>query len=451
MPPIQCDVAIIGAGTAGLAAERSAREAGATTLLIDPQFRGTTCAAVGCMPSKLLIAAADAAQAVRDAATFGVHATPAIDGPAVLARVRRMRDDFVAATLKGMEDIPPERLLRATARFTGPTRLITDTGAEIQARSVIIATGAVSATPKAFAAVKDHILTNETVFEIDDLPASLAVVGAGPVGIELAQAFARLGVNVALFDSSGSLAGLDEEDSDRLADILDSEMAIHRKVDLSARRQDGAAVLKWDGREQTFDKILMAAGRPPALEGLDLEAAGLELDDHGVPVFDAETMQCGTAPVFVAGDANHDRPILHEATREGELAGRNAARYPDVKSEPRPVSLAVTFTQPNVAQVGTAPEGRALVGLADYGDQGRAKIEGEAYGFARIVADTQGRLCAATLCMSDGEHIAQFLSLAIAAKMTARDLLDHPLYHPTLEEGLRGALSDIAKALDQNA
>ena len=209
MCPLHCDVAVIGAGTSGMAAERTARRAGARTLLIDAGFSGTTCASIGCMPSKLLIAAADAAQAVRQASRFGVKATlDEIDGVAVMARIREERDAFVAGVDDDYTSLPDGVRIDATARFTGPTSLALSNGQQVTAEAIVIAVGARPVVPDAFSAVAQHVLTNETIFELPTLPASIGVIGAGPLGLELAQALARLGVEVTVFDEGGKLAAL---------------------------------------------------------------------------------------------------------------------------------------------------------------------------------------------------------------------------------------------------
>ncbi|WP_128253707.1 dihydrolipoyl dehydrogenase [Falsirhodobacter deserti] len=444
MTPIDCDVAVIGAGTAGLAAERHARSAGARTVLIDPKFRGTTCAAVGCMPSKLLIMAGEAAHSVRQAHVFGVQATPQVDGAAVMRRVREMRDHFISGVMESYDKVPQK--LTGTARFTSVNSLMLDDGQEVRAKAVVIATGSSTPVPEGFDSIRDLVLTNETVFDLEDLPETLGVIGAGPLGVELAQAFARLGVKVTLFDGGTAVAGLQGSEAQRMVDLLRAEMDVHVGVKPDAQPDGGAARLNWPAGSVKVDRVLVAAGRPPSLASLDLKAAGLELDDHGTPLFDPQTMQCGSSPVFIAGDANHDRPVLHEATSEGTIAGVNAANYPDVRQARRKVPLSVTFTHPAVANIGAVPEGAATVtGHADYSDQGRARVEARNTGFVRIEADEEGRILAATLCMPEAEHVAHLFAMAIGAGMTAADLLDQPIYHPTLEEGLRHALAEICE------
>lgn len=444
------DVVIIGAGTAGLSAERSARRAGASTLIIDERFAGTTCATVGCMPSKLLIAAAKASHAARQASTFGIHPGDLrIDGKAVLQRVRKLRDEFVSATLKSIDELPPQSRLRGTARFTDRTVLDVD-GECIRAGAIVIATGSYPAIPATFKDL-DHILTNETIFELKNLPDSLAVIGAGPLGLELAQAFSRLGVDVAVFDESDTVAGLkDKAVSAALKDILTQEMPLHLGVSTRARQVQDGVEISWSSEKhdetsgtKTFSHVLVATGRPPNLNRLDLAKTGLALDKHGTPVFDRSTMQCGASPIFLAGDADADAPVLHEASAEGAIAGHNAARFPAITPSRRTTRLAIAFTDPPAVTIGVAPPEDALIGKADYADQGRARAEGRNAGLARIYADVKGRLTGAAMAAPEAEHMAHLIAWAIEKEQTAADLLDLPIYHPTFEEGLRNALRQI--------
>ncbi|MEZ5779778.1 MAG: dihydrolipoyl dehydrogenase [Paracoccaceae bacterium] len=453
MTDLTCDVAVIGAGTAGLTAEHHARKAGATTLLIDPLFAGTTCATVGCMPSKLLIAAADAAWSVRHADVFGIRATAETDGPAVFKRLRAERDRFAAGVKRSIDGLPDGIAIKARASFSGPGALTLDDGRKVTARAVIIATGASAAIPGPFARLGDRILTNETIFELEDLPESVGVIGAGPLGLELGQALARLGVRVEIFDQAKGIGGMrDAEVSAVLGDLIGRDAPIHADVDTSVERVKDGVRVGWAGQTAVFERLLVAAGRPPNLDALNLGSAQLELDDHGTPVFDPATMQCGTSPVFIAGDANHDRPLLHEASHEGAIAGHNAATFPSVDAARRKVPLAITFTRPEAATVGDVPdpEDTAFVAASvSYDDQGRAKVEARTGGLCRLHARRgDGRLTGASLCAPDAGHLAHLLAWSISAELSVADILELPFYHPTLEEGLRPALRDLCKKVD---
>jgi dihydrolipoamide dehydrogenase len=452
MDELSCDVAIIGAGTAGLAAERAARKAGAKTLLIDDRFAGTTCASVGCMPSKLLIAAADAAFNARKASTFGIEATPSVDGLAVMTRVRKERDRFVAETLKSIDKLPVGICVKQRARFSDATTLALVDGRKVSAKAIVVATGSRPSVPKEFERLGDIVLTNETVFELRSLPRSIAVIGAGPLGLELAQAMARLGVETVMFDQGDRIAALrDTEVAKSVRSALGKEFPVHLSVKLEVEKDGDEARLSWSGASSgtaSFERVLVAAGRPPALHDLNLAATGLETSDKGIPKFDPSTLQCGDAPIFLAGDADAQRPVLHEAASEGAIAGRNAASFPKVRKAKRAVPLSIMFTDPPLAVVGAPPSDAMVVGSASYADQGRARVEARNEGLVRVYAGADTGVIAGAALFGPGmDHIAHLFALAIARRETADTLLQLPFYHPTLEEGLKPALREICEAV----
>ncbi|MCR8548773.1 dihydrolipoyl dehydrogenase [Salipiger sp. P9] len=447
MADLTCDVAVIGAGSAGINAERTARKHGATTLLIDPEFAGTTCATVGCMPSKLLIAAGRAAHKARHADMFGVHAGEVtVDGPAVMTRVREGRDRFAGGVRAGFARLPDGVRVKARAQFTGPTTLELDDGRSVSARAVVIATGSSPMVPGPFRALGDLALTNETVFEMEDLPESLAVIGAGVIGLELAQAMARLGVRVAVFDQQDHMAQVRiDAVHEAMKEALSREMPLHLGTTPVPTVENGKVRIDWDGQTELFDRVLVATGRPPNLKGLNLEATGLALNERGMPEVSFETMQCGDAPIFLPGDVNAQRPVLHEAADEGIIAGRNAATFPKVTPSPRMTPLTVTFTEPPLVSVGAGPDESALTGYSDFATQARARVDGEAFGTVALYAASDGRLTGADLFCPGADHMGHMLAWAVQQGLTACDLLDMPYYHPTLEEGLRDALKAICK------
>ena len=452
MVDLTCDVAVIGAGTAGLAAEHSARRSGANTILIDESFSGTTCTNVGCMPSKLLIAAGDAAHAAKSASVFGIEVNPQIDGRAVLKRLRTKRDEFIAGVKDSLDALPDGVKHKGHARFVDRTRLVIGADVFVQAKAIVIATGAKPFIPKFLSGLEERVLTNETLFELKDLPRSIGVIGAGPLGLELAQALARLGVTVAVFDESDTLAALhDHEIASALHTILEKELTIHLGVELSARRDGTDVALSWSGETKgtaMFDYLLAAAGRPSRLDDLGLKATGLTLDKHDAPKVDPNTMQCENLPIFMAGDADHARPVLHEAQAEGSIAGRSAAAFPDVTPTKRMPALSIMFTDPAMALVGVQPgkDADVLSGIASFEDQGRAQVFATNRGLAKIFADRRGRLIGATILTPAGEHLAHLLAWAIQQGLSACDVLDLPFYHPSYEEGLKPALRAIRAA-----
>ncbi|RZL72959.1 MAG: dihydrolipoyl dehydrogenase, partial [Sphingomonas sp.] len=307
------------------------------------------------------------------------------------------------------------------------------------------------AIPEMFDGVRDRVLTNESIFELADLPGSIGVLGAGALGLELAQAMARLGVDTTVFDTGETIGGLkDRHVAEAYHAILSREMPILLGVELTVEPDGDGVKLAWSGSasgEQRFDYLLVATGRPPRIKDIGLETTGLALDDHGMPDYDVETMQCGSAPIFIAGDADHDRAVLHEASAEGMIAGRNAASYPEVTPGKRTVPFAITFTHPNVAVIGKIAkddDADTVIGTASYDDQGRAKVEACNAGLVRFYADRRdGRLTGATMAGPAVEHSAHLIAWAIQSGWTATEVLDLPIYHPTFEEGMKGALRSI--------
>lgn len=449
---LHCDVAVIGAGTAGLAAERAVRSAGASTLLIDPEYVGTTCATVGCMPSKLLIAASHAAHAARSTQMFGISVEGIeIDGKAVMQRVRDERDRFARLTREGIDEIPDEIRLRGYAKFIASDRLQLDDGRVIAARSIVIATGSSPLVPDQYAKLGDRVLTNESLFDLTNLPLRLAVVGAGPLGLELAQAMARLAVEVSLFDRGDRLGGIRcDKVHAALKAIIADDLELHLGVELEASRTDNGVSLAWSGAssgQANFDYVLVATGRPPNLDKLDLSASGLELDDDSVPVHNRATMQCAKSSIFLAGDVADDLPLLHEASHDGAIAGRNAVAFPASIPANRFTALSITFTNPPVARIGKSEDEAVITGTAHFSDQGRARVDGTNRGVLTLYAAApDGRLIGADLCTPGSEHLAHMLAWAVQQGMTATELLEMPYYHPTIEEGLKKALRTICGA-----
>ena len=455
------NVAVIGAGSAGLTAYRSAREHTDSVLLIDPGPLGTTCARVGCMPSKLLIAAADTAWHMRKADMFGVSAGEIqVDGRRVMQRVRRMRDGFVNKVLRGMASIPESDRLDKAVHFVSDHRLETEDGEQIEADSIVIATGSRPNIPGMMKAAGDRLLVNDDLFELTTLPESVVVFGAGVIGLELGQALHRLGVRVRLFGLGGLIGPIGDEDIRKAAyHCFNDEFPLDPDAHVSHIGETASGVrvsfTDKDGREVTeqFDYLLAATGRRPNVDRLGLENTSLELDEHGIPVFDRDTLQCSVSHIFIAGDANNYLPLLHEAADEGRIAGRNAARLPDVTPGPRTVPLAIVFSDPQIATVGLQPAqveqqyaGRYAVAAFDFAQQARAKVLGRDRGLMKIWAETgSGKLLGAEIFGPDAEHLAHLLAWSMQQRLTVKDLLAMPYYHPVLEEGLRSLLRELQK------
>ncbi|MGZ5595633.1 MAG: dihydrolipoyl dehydrogenase [Usitatibacter sp.] len=448
------DVAIVGAGTAGLAAYRAAREAGARAVIVEGGAYGTTCARVGCMPSKLLIAAAESAHAIARAPGFGVHAGGVrVDGREVMARVKRERDRFVGFVLKGVEAIPATDRVVGHARFVDRNTLYV-AGTRIEAKSIVVATGSRPSIPPILRDLGDRLVVNDDVFDWDDLPRSVAVLGPGVIGLELGQALSRLGVRVVVLGRGGRLGPITDPYVHRAAQEafaadfeLDPDAHVSRVVRVG-RQVEIDYSHHGEKRTERFDYVLAATGRVPNVDMLDIETTSLERDARGVPLHDPRTLQAGGSCVFIAGDAADDAPLLHEAADEGRIAGANAARFPDVREGLRRAPLGIVFTDPQIAIVGPGfaalKTAELAAGEVSFEDQGRSRVMLRNKGHLRVYGDpATGRFLGAEMVGPDAEHIGHLLAWALQSGMTVAQMLEMPFYHPVVEEGLRTALREL--------
>lgn len=450
----EVDVAIIGAGTAGLYALRAVREATENFLLIDGGKLGTTCARAGCMPSKAAIQVAEDFHRRGMLDRYGVQGgeSLSVDVADALRHVRELRDLFVGRVVAGQQERTGDRFVRGMARFVAPTVLEVD-GQTITARKVIIASGSHAYIPKEWQAFRDRILTTEEIFEQQMLPDSLAAIGLGAVGLELGQALSRMGLAVTGIDKAKTVAGLqDPVVNQKAIDIMGQEFPLWLGNSAELREEGGKLRVIAGERSVVVDKALVSMGRVPSVDALGLDALGVPLDARGVPTYDPHTMQIADLPVFITGDAAGHRQLQHEAADDGRIAGYNAVHEPATAFK-RKTPLAITFCDPNIATVGRAfseldPRGTAI-GQVDLAPSGRAIVMGKNKGVVRVYADkSSGRLLGGAMISPKGENLAHLLAWSIEQDLTAFDLLKMPFYHPVIEETLQAAIYSVVKELD---
>jgi dihydrolipoamide dehydrogenase len=274
----------------------------------------------------------------------------------------------------------------------------------------------------------------------------------GLIGLELGQAMHHMGLEVTGVDQRDHIGGLQDPEINRVAvKSFSAEMPLF--LGTKARIEKNRARLRITAGEQVFeaDKMLLSVGRVPNLAGLQLERLGVELDDDGLPSFNCHTMQVGDLPVFIAGDVANDRPVLHEVDHEGTVAGYNAVHRP-VRRFKRKTPLMICFTEPNICVAGApwdaVKDKDPAVGGATF-QGGRERIMQRTGGMIRIYADRkEGRLLGSEMAAPHGEHLAHLLAWSIQQNRTVFDLLAMPFYHPTVEEGLQGALKNLAEQVD---
>ena len=455
------DVAVIGAGSAGLPAFRAAHMHTENVVLVEGGIYGTTCARVGCMPSKLLIAAAEAAHSIENASKFGVYTSkPIINGQDVMRRVRSERDRFVGFVLESVENIDPKHNYRGHARFLDDHTIQVEDKI-IEAKSVVIATGSSPKLMPMFDGLGERLVVNDDIFDWETLPESVAVFGPGVIGLELGQALHRLGVRIRIFGLSGSLKPLSDMGIKSYAEnLFKDEFPLDTKAKIQGLELENGQVKisfvdpnNGEEKEELFDFLLAATGRSPNVNDLGLENTELELDSLGVPLYNSATMQCGNSSIFIAGDVNNDLPLLHEAADEGQIAGDNAGRFPDIKAGLRRSPVTVVFCDPQIAIVGDSwseLEGNenVVTGKVSFEGQGRSRIILKNKGLMHIYADrNSGLFLGSEFIGPHAEHLAHLMSWAHQQKMTIQQMLEMPFYHPVIEEGLRTALRDAKSKL----
>lgn len=451
------DVAIIGSGSAGLYALGKVKPSGKSFVLINGGEAGTTCARVGCMPSKAIIQVAEDFHRRTVIKRFGIDGTEnlTIDRAEAMEYVQDMRDTFVDRVLSNSTDhMSDEVFIEGYARFIEPDLLEIDNGQRIRANKIIIATGSSPVVPAEWKAFGDRIITTDEFFEQDDLPESIAVVGLGVIGLELGQSLARIGVNVTGFDMAETIGGISDPEIAKTAiDIIGKEFPLHLGVAASITQgDDGKLVVSAGDTSVTVDKVMVSIGRRPNLASLNLEAADIEIDDKGMPVFNPNTMQIGDSHLFLAGDVNAERQLLHEAGDEGRIAGYNAVSE-TITAFKRKAVLNIVFSDPNICQVGARydqlDEATTAIGSIQLAPVGRAMIMAKNKGLIRVYADkSTGKLLGSEMISVKGENLAHLLAWCVQKEMTVGELLQMPYYHPVLEEALQAALYDLYHKLD---
>lgn len=450
------DVAVIGAGSAGIFAFGQIRKRHKNVVILDGGTLGTTCSRVGCMPSKVLIQVGDDIHRRSSLAKEGIGGgeTLTADVSAALAHVRSIRDTLVNRLLDRFLPGAGDLLIRANARFIAPN-VVRAGDDEIEADAFVLAVGSRPVVPQPWHAFGDRVLTTDTLFEQETLPPTMGVLGLGAIGLELGQALHRLGIQVTGVDMLTRIAGLrDPAVNGKAIEIFGNEFPLWLGAAAELEdTTDGRLLVRSGDRQVTVDKVLVSLGRRPNLDGLGLEQLGVPLDERGMPPFDPQTMRIDGTQVYMAGDADGYLPVLHEAADEGRIAGFNAGRDTPVAFVRKP-PLAVVFTDPNIAVVG-APwsdlEGRdeVVIGERDFATQSRAMVMDKNAGLLRLYGDRRtGLLLGAEMVAPRGEHLAHLLAWAVQQHMTVFDLLRMPFYHPVIEEGLQNALYDLAGKID---
>lgn len=443
------DLAVIGAGSGGLVAAAAAAQFGQKVVLFESHEMGGDCLNWGCVPSKALLAAAKQAHVMRKAAHFGIASVePQVDFAAVKAHVRQVIAAIAPNDSQERFEKLGVKVVRAAARFTGPDKL--EAGAErYSARRIVIATGSRAMVPPIPGLDQVPFLTNETIFSVAELPRHLLILGGGPIGMEMAQAFRRLGSAVTVLEAMEPLAKDDPELTKVVLAALAAEgvaIVAGRKVVAAGQAEAGAVFLATeDGQRIEGSHLLVAAGRRPNVEGLGLEAAGVAYDRRGVTV--DRGLRTSNRKVYAVGDVAGGPQFTHAAGYHAGLVVRNALFALPVKTDA--IIPWVTYTDPELAHAGlTEKAAREQHGEGvrvlrwPFHENDRAQAEGSTAGLVKVVTNRSGRILGCSIVGPMAGELIQPWVLAMSRKLKIGAMIAPVLPYPTRgEAGRRAAIT----------
>ena len=448
------DICVIGAGSGGLSVAAAAAAFGVSVVLIERDQMGGDCLNTGCVPSKALLAAAKRVEAIRDAGRFGLKTQRVtVDFRAVRAHVREVIAAVAPNDSKERFTGLGVRVISGSARFKDARTVAVEDDIEVKARRFVIATGSTAAVPPIPGLEETPYLTNATVFDLAVLPKHLVVIGAGPIGLELAQAFRRLGAEVTVLEAAQPLAKDDPECAQIVLDQLERDGVVLRAgvriasvakvrtrivVTLAA---DGGA----DGETIEATHLLVAAGRRPVVDGLDLDKAGIAVEPRGIVVDDG--LRTANKRVYAIGDVAGGLQFTHVANAHAGVVIRSALfRLPaKFKSDAVPW---VTFTEPELAQVGLTEaqartkHKRLRILRWPYHENDRAQAECTTTGHIKVITTDRGVILGVTIVGAGAGEMISLWTLAIARRLNIRAMTEFIVPYPTLAEvGKRAAIS----------
>lgn len=452
---------VIGGGSAGYAAARTALEFTDSVAVVDgASTLGGLCILRGCMPSKTLIYSAEVLHLARQAKRFGLKIPEAaVDMPGLHQRKRRTIAEFADYRQQQLTD-GRFTLYRAKARFTGPQEVTLDDGSRLSADHILIATGSSVNTPPVPGLDTVPVWTSDDILDLEEAPESVITLGGGIVACELSQFLARIGTRVTQIQRSPHIL---KENSPEAAAVVEEvfrnegiDLITDTRLERVEATSDGGLRVHFQHQGQSLVRearhLFNALGRHPNTHSLDLEAAGVHTTTSGHIAVNAH-QQSDNPAIYAAGDVAGPHEIVHIAILQGELAARHAFGQPA-----SPVNyehlLGVTFTDPQIARVGPSDETLRQRGTttlsADYpfDDHGKSILMEAKHGYVKIIAEqTSGRLLAAECVGKDASELIHAMSVAVSLGATAAQLLQTHWYHPTLSEIWTYPLEDIAEQI----
>jgi pyruvate/2-oxoglutarate dehydrogenase complex dihydrolipoamide dehydrogenase (E3) component len=445
---------VIGAGSGGFAAAKTARALGASVALVDRGPLGGLCILKGCMPSKTLLASSDLVAEIREGPVLGVHtAAPRIDLGQIIARKREVIEGFADYRIEGIKTFP---LYEGEARFVSNTRLVVGDDVTLDAKSFIIATGSVVAPPALIGLEEAGFVDSDAVLDSSHVPESIVVLGGGYVGAELGQFLARMGVKTTFIIRAKHLLSYEDSDIGEALTMAFREEGITVRTNSILSRveqRDGKKIVHYvrDGKDEQVEaeEIFYALGRVPNVAGLDLDAAGVLCHPiTGIEV-GADLRTC-VPNIFAVGDVTGIHPLVHVAIYQGEIAARNAVSGSSERADYSLQNTHTIFTDPQIAVVGrtekelTAAGIDYLVGSYAFSDLGKAISINKTKGFAKMMASPHdGKILGAAIIGAEASDLIHEVIVAMYYGGTVYDFVKIPHLHPTLAEILTYPPEDI--------
>lgn len=444
-PPRRHDVVVLGAGSAGYAAARTARDVGCDVALVDQGPLGGLCILRGCMPSKALLASSDALQDAREARVLGIGVDGiSTDVPFIAARKRELVREFAAYRIEGIHDFP---LYLGAARFLSPTRLSVGEAEVLEANTFIIATGSVVHAGIVPGLTDVGYIDSDAVLELEEIPKSVVVLGGGYTACELGQFLARMGARTTLLIRSGHcLTETDDDVGDALTRYFREEGidVVTRASLVGAERRNGQKVVRYlQGgveREIAAEEIFYALGRVANTQGLGLEQAGVVCEPGGAITVDRR-MRTSNPNIYAVGDVTAEYMLVHVAIYQGEVAARNACLNAGEDVDYRIVSAHTVFTDPQYAAVGANEKELRRKGVPyvsgryDFAEHGKAQCLGKTKGFVKMMAEGEsGRILGASVLGAQASELIHEVIVAMRFDATVDQFMRIPHLHPTLAE-----------------
>lgn len=467
---LSCDTVVIGAGSAGIEAYKSATQRGVKCILVESGPLGTSAKRTGDTPMSTLMAAGRLTHSVNELHKFGIKANFdfAIDTDRVLNDLRKVRSKETGEVLSFIYQIPEHNRLIGKARFLDEHNIMVNDTHIVTFKTVVVATGSVPIVPYELSryGVEGGVYTVNDLFDLDHLPNSIAIFGSNREGIQIGQALSYLGIKVVVFGSNNLWDLTDDAVIDTATDAFKErfDIVISSYITAFEKYEHGFGIYYLDANNfenlLNVESVLSANVRFPKLEGLNLRELGVKLNRQGCIVVDEKTMQTSVDHIFAAGDVTSVSMTTSKAKHTGSVAGSNAADFPNLTKKDPILNVNVLYSDPELAIVGMsysevkqrAKEGKPFVSSEVRTNDGHFRATHKTGGILRIYCDEEShKLLGAELCLYRGGSIAHFIAMAIQQGLTVENIANMTYFSPSYEEVVQKACIIAQKNLERKS